>query len=290
MTAADEILNLACAAVGLDPTGATVISMSENALYRLPHGIVARVTRSGQVDAAAKEVRVSRWLGSLRVPVVEALSGIEQPVAVDGRAVTFWKELPAHRHSSPAELAAVLRRLHHLPAPGFDLPRIAPFVRHRERISESVLLSDGDRRWLLRHLDRLEDRFADLPPGRPWCAVHGDAWAGNVVVTSDGPVLLDFERFSFGPPEWDLTSIAVDYTTFGDMTADQWAAFAASYGYDVTAWSGFDVLRDARELRNVTFALQLAAERPQLAPQAAYRLACVKGEHGPRPWGWRGVP
>ncbi|MDQ7909104.1 aminoglycoside phosphotransferase family protein [Phytohabitans sp. ZYX-F-186] len=290
MNATDDILRAACQAVGLDHRGAEIIRSSENTLYRLQGGIVARVTRHGQLPAAEKEVRVSRWLASLGVPVVEALPDLKQPVAVDGRAVTFWRELPAHRYSTLGELATVLRRLHRLPAPDFDLPPIAPFVRQRERITEATALEPHDRRWLLDHLTDLEARFADLPAGLPWCAVHGDAWAGNVVVADHEPILLDLERFALGPPEWDLTSIAVDYTTFGDMTAEQWAQFSASYGYDVTTWDGFQILRDARELRKVTFAIQIAADRPDVTAQARYRLRCIQGKQGPRPWGWVGVP
>jgi aminoglycoside phosphotransferase (APT) family kinase protein len=187
----------ACQAVGLSAGNAELIRASENMLYRLPGQVVARVTRPGQLDAASKEVRVSRWLRSLDVPVVEVLGDIEQPVAIDGRAVTFWRELPPHRHSTIPELAEVLRRLHALPAPDFDLPPLAPFVRLRERISEAVILSDADCAWLLTHLSGLEDRYAALPPGKPWCAIHGDAWTGNVVVTDNGPVLLDLERFAY---------------------------------------------------------------------------------------------
>lgn len=259
-------------------------------MYRLAGGVVARVSRPGQFDAAAKEVRVSVWLGSLGVPVVEALTDIEQPVAVDGRAVTFWRELPPHRFSTLEELADTLRRLHGLPAPPFALPPVEPFVRQRERIAESRVLSTEDRDWLLRHLDALEARYADLPDGLPWCAVHGDVWAGNVVVTSAGPVILDLERFAYGPPEWDLSAIAVDHTTFGDLSPEEWADFSRRYGCDVLVWDGFDVVRDARELRKVTFALQLASERPDLRAQATYRLECVQGKRGPRPWGWTGVP
>lgn len=290
MTGAEATLAEGCRIVGLDASGAELIRAGENILYRLPGSVVARVTRTGQFDAAVKEVRVSRWLQSLGVPVVEALAGIEQPLAVNGRAVTFWRELPAHRFSTVPELADVLRRLHELPAPGFELPRLAPFVRQRERISEATALTDEDRDWLLRHLADLEARYADLPEGRPWCAVHGDAWAGNLVVTGDGPVLLDLERFAYGPPEWDLTSIAVDHTTFGHLSAEEWRDFSRRYGYDVTTWAGFDILRGARELRKVTFAWQLAGQRPDLAEQAAYRLACIQGRHGSRPWGWTGVP
>lgn len=60
--------------------------------------------------------------------------------------------------------------------------------------------------------------------------------------------------------------------------------------HDITTWDGFDTLRDIRELRKVTFAWQMAAERPDLAGQASYRLRCIQGKHGPRPWGWVGVP
>lgn len=290
VTSANEALQAACQAAGLDHRGAQIIRSSENTLYRLPDRIVARVTRPGQLAAAQKEVQVSRWLASLDVPVVEALPDIEQPVAVDGRAITFWHELPDHRYSTLTELATVLRRLHRLPPPDFDLPTVAPFVRLRERITEAAALAVEDREWLLHHLAELESRFADLPAGMPWCAVHGDIWAGNVVVADDVPTLLDLERFAYGPPEWDLTSIAVDYTTFGDMTAQQWREFADSYGYDVLSWEGFDTLRGARELRKVTFALQMAAERPDLAEQATYRLRCIQGRCGPRPWRWVGIP
>lgn len=76
----------------------------------------------------------------------------------------------------------------------------------------------------------------------------------------------------------------------GDFPAEVWHDFCQRYGYDVTVWAGVEVLRDARELRKVTFAAQMAPQRADLAEQARYRLACIRGEHGPRPWGWTGVP
>jgi aminoglycoside phosphotransferase (APT) family kinase protein len=259
-------------------------------LYRLAGGIVVRVTRPGQLSTAAKEVKVSRWLRSLGVPVVEALPGIDQPVSIDGRAVTFWWELPPHRRSTIAELATVLSQLHALPEPDFELPPLAPFVRLRERLAETTILSPEDRDWLVTHLSTLEASYEALPEGRARCAIHGDAWVGNLAVTEYGPVLLDLERFAYGPPEWDLSSIAVDYATFGSFSREVWEGFCQRYGYDVTTWSGFELLRDARELRKVTFALQLAPQREDIAEQAHYRLACIRGEHGPRPWGWKGIP
>jgi aminoglycoside phosphotransferase (APT) family kinase protein len=284
------VLVEACHLVGLAVTGAELISASENDIYRLRAGIVARISRSGQVDAARKEVLVSRWLIAMGVPAVEALTGVDQPVDVDGRAVTFWRELPPHRSGTTPELASLLQRLHSLPAPDFELPPLAPFVRLEKRISEAAELPFDEQQWLLQRLSDLRGQYAELPVGQSWCAVHGDAWGGNVAVTEDGPVMLDLERFAYGPPEWDLTSVAFDFVTTGFLAQTEWADFCAHYGYDVTTWAGFEVLRDIRELRKVTFAWQLAGERLDIAEQARYRLACIRGEHGPRPWSWTGVP
>jgi aminoglycoside phosphotransferase (APT) family kinase protein len=233
---------------------------------------------------------VSGWLAEHALPVVEVLTDLTQPVEAHGRAVTFWRELPPHRQGTSAELADLLKQLHALPAPDFELPPLAPFVRLKERVTEASRLSDDDRGWLLQRLADLEDRYVELPAGMPWCAIHGDAWSGNVAVTEAGPVLLDLERFAYGPPEWDLTSIAVNYTTFGSVSAEEWSGFCERYGYDVTIWAAFEVFRDIRELRKVTFAVQMASQREDIAEQARYRISCLRGEHGPRPWGWTGVP
>lgn len=287
------VLQAACTAAGLDSAGAEVIRLSENAIYRLPGAVVARVSRAGQGTAAAKEVNVARWLEDSGVVAVRALRVVDQPVLVDDRAVTFWHELPPHVNGSTVDVATALRQLHKLAPPTtFELPELAPFVRLDQRIAAASTLTAGERGWLLDRLAELVAAYADLPPGLPTCVVHGDAWRGNVVSTVDGVVLLDLERCSVGPPEWDLVSTAVGYATTGRIDAAEWASYCDAYGSDVTTWSGFSVLRDIRELRMTTMAAQLAATNPQrYADQAAHRLACLRGERGPRPWsGWRDVP
>ena len=90
-----------------------------------------------------------------------------------------------------------------------------------ERITAATTLDERDRAWLQDRLAQLEQRYQHLPPGLPRCAIHGDPWAGNVAVTVTGPVILDLERFAIGPSEWDLASVAVNYTTFGNVSADE---------------------------------------------------------------------
>ncbi|WP_084965856.1 aminoglycoside phosphotransferase family protein [Thermoactinospora rubra] len=286
-----RLLAVACQRAGIDPVGAELMRSGENVLFRLRGGIVARISRVGQMAAAAREVNVARWLEAHQVPAVQALPDVDQPVEVDGRAVTWWRELPPHRHGTALEVALALRRLHELPPPTtFDIGRLDPFVRLGERIDRAVTLPEADRAWMRDHLAGLRERYANLPAGLPESVVHGDAWIGNVVGTEDGRVvLLDLERCSIGPPEWDLVSTAVKVFTLGGITVEDYKQFVASYGHDVTQWAGFEMLRDIREFRLVCMAAQAAGENPVHHDEAVLRLACLRGERGPRPWTWTAV-
>ncbi|MFH9008726.1 phosphotransferase family protein [Streptomyces afghaniensis] len=93
--------------------------------------------------------------------------------------------------------------------------------------------------------------------------MHRDAWVGNVASTAAGPLLMDFERVSVGPPEWDLVSTGVKTTTTRAVTEAEYAEFCEAYGTDVTEWEGYELLAGARELRMTTYAAQHAATRPE---------------------------
>ena len=286
-----QALSVACTRVGLDAAGAVLIRLAENALYRLPGGVVARVSRPGQLETARREVMASAWLQRQGFPVVQALAELVQPIDVGGRAVTFWRELPPHTRAGPGEIGALLRRLHALPATGIDLPATDPFVQVETRIASLTFLDTDDQDWLLARAALLRQAYLDRPSGHPVALVHGDPWAGNVVRTDAGPVLLDLERFSLGPPEYDLVVVAAGYTSYGLRPAANYHDFAAAYGRDVTTWDGYPLLRDIRELRVTTYAGQVALDHPEALDQAVHRLRCLQGHYGDRPWPrWRAVP
>lgn len=288
-----DLLRRACEEVGLDADTATVLRLGENALFRLADGVVVRIARAGQERAARKEVAVARWLHSAGVPAVETIPEFHQPVEVDGRAVTFWTELPEHRKGTTIQVARALRRLHALPQPtAFQLAPIAPFVRLTERLGRASTLTESDRQWMFQHLATLTDQWEQRPVGLADCVVHGDAWVGNVVSTSDGRVMfLDLERVAIGPPEWDLVHTAIKRYSFGWISQDDYDSFCRAYGHDVAEWDGYGLLRDIREFRMTCMAAQVAAEDNARTGQAAWRLSCIRGDQGPRPWdGWEAVP
>ncbi|CAL9411797.1 hypothetical protein SUDANB174_05688 [Streptomyces sp. enrichment culture] len=231
---------------------------------------------------------MARWLADYAVPAVRALD-LRQPITASGHPVTFWQELPPHNIGTVADVVVLLKLLHALPKPDLPLGELDPFVRLTERIDAASTLSDSDRRWLHGRLEDLAGQWASRPKGLPECVVHGDAWVGNVARTKAGPILMDFERASFGPPEWDLVSTAVKLTTTGAVSAEEYAAFCDAYGTDVTEWEGYDLLAGARELRMATYAAQHAATHPEWRSEAQYRVNCLRGRAGAPPWRWKGI-
>ncbi|MFF2941206.1 aminoglycoside phosphotransferase family protein [Streptomyces niveus] len=287
-TPTQAVLQTACLSVGLDAADAEPIRLAENAIWRLPMGVVVRITQPGQSAAAKREVQVSRWLADQGVPAVRALD-LQQPVAANGHPVTFWHELPPHEIGTVADVVTLLKQLHALPKPDLPLGKLDPFVRLVERIDAASTIPDDDRQWLNVRLKDLQDQWVSRPKGLPECVVHGDAWVGNVARTEAGPLLMDFERASFGPPEWDLVSTAVKLTTTGTVSAEEYAAFCETYGVDVSQWEGYKLLAATRELRMTTYAAQHAATRSEWRREAQYRIDCLRGRAGAPPWQWKAI-
>ncbi|MFC5720576.1 phosphotransferase family protein [Streptomyces gamaensis] len=286
-----RVLEDACRQIGIPTDGAEPIRIAGNAMWRLADGIVARIGRPGNGAIAERELAVARWLVDNGVKAVTPRI-TDKPVLVAQRPVTFWAELPPHRPGSSTDMAKLLWQMHQLSPPrSLGLPRLDPLSKARRRIAEVRCLAPDDRSWLHDQADRLAVDFVGLPPGLPYCALHGDAWNGNVATTADGTAyLLDLENACYGPPEWDLVSTAVKHVTTATVSAVDYEAFCRAYGMDVTRWAGYPVLRGIRELRMVTFALQIADEHPHARAEAQHRVDCLRGLKGDRPWTWTAVP
>lgn len=283
-----EILVRAGAQAGVPTAGAELIREGINVLYHLPGGIVARIGPAGSYDTAAHLLRISRWLATTDVLAVRVLNGVPQPTMVGNRPVTWWIRLPDHRHASPAELGATLRRIHALTAPDWPpLPPLDPFNGLDEAIATATTITDRDRTWLTNLQAGLRREYAELRSELSRHVIHGDAWQGNLAVPEDGtPVLLDLDHVGLGPREWDLIPLAVDHTDFARITPAQYDAFVNAYGgYDVTTWPGYRTLATTTELRWTAFILGKANTDPHAANEANHRLACLRGDIK-RPWQW----
>jgi hypothetical protein len=271
-------LAVICAEAGLDNRDAELIKFTNNAVFRLPREqVVVRIAGSATVAGRVpKVIQVAKWLSAHAMPAVRLLGDITQPVNVDGQLATVWQLVPTSA-SDPtgADLGQILRRWHDLPAPHGKLPRWWPIDAIRRRLTEPSDLRPDDHEFLTRRCDQIEAELTqvrfELPSGPVW----GDAFLGNIISGPSGPVACDFDSAASGPREWDLTPVAVGSLRF-DYSVDAQALLASTYGFDVTTWSGFPVLRSVRELQLVTSVIPVLRSNPSLHDQWAYRLRTFK--------------
>jgi aminoglycoside phosphotransferase (APT) family kinase protein len=208
----------------------------------------------------------------------------DQPLVVDGHPVTFWHFVaPQPDRPTIVDLALILRRFHALPASPCDLPPFDPLVTVRRRLDRGIGLAESDHRFLESRCAAIDEQLPEiayrLPPG----PIHGDAHTGNLLGGAGAAVLTDFEVAAVGPREWDLVPVAVGRSRLG-ITAELWEGFVAAYGFDVSAWSGYPVLREARELGMTTWLAQNAGESEAIAREVALRMRCLRDGDQDREW------
>jgi fructosamine-3-kinase len=170
------------------------------------------------------EARGLRWLGQVAegIPVVEVVDvSVSQIVLRRLHPVT-----PTTTHAE--QLGRMLARTHQASAPvwgrddgdGFIGPlplangpfeswaalwwagRIEPYLR---RAVDARLLSGAEATGVEHAVHR---SCLEVPAAAPR-RVHGDLWAGNVVWTASGPVLIDAASAHGGHPESDLAMLAL---------------------------------------------------------------------------------
>ncbi|MFD3402945.1 phosphotransferase family protein [Kribbella sp. NPDC058693] len=286
-TTAFAVAREVAATLGPDRTDIELLGpIADNAVFRLPGRVVARISAASTYERALHEVRTSRWLAAHGLPIVTPLDAADLPWSVDGHVVTVWHEVLEASMASTTELAGLLRQLHTLPVPSdVEIPPLDPFVRLEEHLAEAApALAPTDRRFLDERLAQLMQDHARASDGLRTCIIHGDANRKNAIRGSDGvAVLLDLERLSIGPREWDLVVPAV-YQRLGWYSDSEYDAFVDAYGWDIRTWAGFPTFAALREFRMTAWLLSRLPREPRLSDEAARRIATLRDPEGPRSW------
>ncbi|MCF2526232.1 aminoglycoside phosphotransferase family protein [Yinghuangia sp. KLBMP8922] len=284
-TAAAEraVLARACNTAGIDPgaaDGAELLAFGENAVFALPGvGIVARIARGPHLkERARREVAVAQWLCALDFPTVRPAAAVPvQPLEVSERPVTFWEILPpADGTPDVRDLAKLLKRLHALPEPPFALPRREPLALVETWLdSADAAVHLDDRRFLLDRKAALAEAYAQVRPVLAPGVIHGDALLRNVGVHGGRAVLLDLENVASDLRELDLILTPMAAVRYG-LPEGSVERFARKYGFDVTGWDGYPVLRDVRELAATAWVAQHVPGNPAAEEEFAHRVRCLR--------------
>jgi hypothetical protein len=214
-----------------------------------PSPVVAKIAEDR--DKAAKELAVARALIELFAPVVPPINlGIEQPVSIDSRFVTFWRYEPQveERELSAGQVAESLFDLHGKLALLRDRwtfhsigARLKTAVHALERPDLPRELVDSDRELLHRTLTQGIARLA-LPNFEH--VIHGSPHRLNVLEVDGAPRFIDFETVELGPLEWDLAHLEPDVADLYPGAVDRevlaFCRVLVSASTSAWCWAGAD--------------------------------------------------
>ncbi len=259
-----------------------------NTVYKLAGGPVVARLRYTRGSAAWMEkltasVRVTAWLQELGFPTV-CPADVAQPVAAHGYLVTFWHYLAATGPpwEDVTSLGRLLRRLHRLDlAPPVRLPETSPLGSLPEDTERCDWLTASQRSWLLGRFEELQRCYDSATWTLGLGLVHGDAYAENIIHTSDSAVLSDWDSVSYGPREQDIVPTSIRYR-FG-RPESEWHQFCAAYGVDPDGLPDLAVLRQMRELRTLVPYIR-STGKPAAQAEASRRIADLMSGTQSEPW------
>lgn len=254
---------------------ARLLALGENAVFAAGD-LVVKVGRDAELlDRARRELDIAVWLAEAGVPAVRAAE--PKALLVEGHSVTVWHRLPdSVRPAEPRDVAELLRLVHALPTPPFELPPrdLLGGVERWLRLAGDAI-DPADAAYLRERRDGFATAAAALTPHLPPGPIHGDALPRNVHIGPDGPVLVDLETFSADLREHDLVVMTLSRDRYW-MPAAAYDSFTSAYGWDVREWEGCSVLRGARETASCAWVAQHAPSNPKALAEFERRVASLR--------------
>lgn len=285
-----HILRDACRSAGLDPSGAQLLRLGSNAVYRLAsESVIVRIARDPAVlTEMERAVDVARWLEQSDFPAARVPRDTAQPVVIGGRVVTFWQSVQEREeYATVGELADLLRRLHWLEEPeSMGLPYFDPHAKLASSLAGLDSVPDRDREFLEQRAAELAKEYDRLDFVLPFGMIHGDANIGNVLRHRDGhAVLIDLDGLALAPREWDLILTAIYYERYRWHTREEYAEFVHRYGFDLMNWPGYDALADLRELMMVAWIGHQVTTSERSAAEFQKRMHSLRTGESRDTWG-----
>ncbi|MEV0636448.1 phosphotransferase [Streptomyces sp. NPDC050619] len=281
----ESAARIACRASGLPDKSLTPLHHHATSVFLLDaEDVVVRVSPAAQQGRLETSVLLTRWLVANGFPATEP-ADVRQPVVCAPYAVTFWRHYPQTASGAPAahHLGSLLRSLHDLPAPPFELPEFQPLSSLELTLSFSTYLTVPQREWLSDRQTLLLEAYRGLDFPLGYGHIHADAYPGNTLWDAPSVRLGDWDEAAIGPREIDLAN-TFQGVRFG-RSARELDEFSLRYGYDIRNWSGLPVLCGIRDLHTLGSFIRRADHGDEAAAgQLNHRIATLMKEDSQAQW------
>jgi Ser/Thr protein kinase RdoA (MazF antagonist) len=259
--------------------------------WELPAPVLLRTGMNSIYVAGDVVLRVSTGEPLIELADVLTAAGVrvprparDEPVVSGGLVVSAWERVTGVDDETDwAEVGRMVAVVH-----GLAVSSVPAALARCERFP-----------WW--QFDELLDDVADLVDGaamaglcetverhRGWerwvdgVVCHGDVHPHNVVMTADGPYLLDWDTMCLGPPGWDHAML-LRLPRWG-WPARWYDDFAIGYGRSLADDPVANALADLRLVAATLLRLRAARDDPSAMPQALLRLAYWRGDPTPPTW------
>jgi Ser/Thr protein kinase RdoA (MazF antagonist) len=281
----EATLQAASAAAGaLGLTSPQPLRSGMNALFACDD-VILRVGRTNAPAALA--VQLAHHLTDAGIPV--PLPATDRAFEVGELSVTAWKRIEST--GEPVDWEAVGRsvaRLHELPPLSLPVAVPLPFPTSFPWWRFDALLADARPQLdppALVGLERaIERRRGWFDPDRLALVVcHGDVHPGNVMMSADGVVLLDWDLACLGPRAWDHAPMMTWASRWGGRPGE-YEAFAAGYGRSMRGDGLAEAIAELRLVAATLMRVLAGRDDPAAKAEAERRLRFWRGEPSAPPW------
>ena len=263
-----------------------LIRLGMNAIYRAGD-VVLRVSAPSAPARCSIELATTLLDRGLAVsrPVRDDVVDLDDRPG--GLSVTAWAYLTAVNEPIDWRSIGEMVRETHAIVPG-DVPDQYPMPRPTDFpwwdfpvLFDDVggVLDDAAR-------DGIEAAIArwpnwDDPSGSVVC--HGDVHPGNVVMTADGPVLIDWDLLCWAPPGWDHAPMMTWHERWGGDPA-WYSDFCAGYGKSMFNDPAAEAFAELRLVAATLMRLKAGTHSEAAMPEAQRRLAFWRGDFDAPMW------
>ncbi len=275
----------------LGATDLTLIRESMCSTFRANDSVL-RVGHFTSDPSTAKHLATMLRNAEFRVPDVIATWQQDET----GLGVIAYEDVPATGYAIDwSEVGRMIRRLHTDIAPS-DIPADYPIASPTDlpwwnfgailtRLEATALVPSQQLSTLHEAAERGAE-WTNIVETTPNVLTHGDIHPGNILMSEDGPVLIDWDLLSTASPLWDHVPLKAWSTPPWQGNADAYTAFAAGYGAVDWESDSLDVVVEMRNLAATVMKLIASASIGIIDEEAARRLEYWGSPNMTAPWTW----